>query len=127
MIAALARLLPYVVRVQRSLVLGLACILAATAPSLTAPWLLEYVIDGLLEGADRSRLALYAAALVGLTLADGAFRYLTRSLVIGASLQIEYDLKPDFFVHLPSSSSRRLQDRKVDNPARLNPGAGLQA
>ena len=100
MIAALARLLPYIVRVRRPLVLGLACILVATALSLIAPWILKYVVDGLLTGEGRSRLALYAAALVGLAIADGAFRYLMRTLLIGASRQIEYDLKQDFFAHL---------------------------
>lgn len=100
MLAALARLLPYIVRVRRSLVLGLACILAATALSLSAPWVLKIAIDGLAGGEDRSRLALYALALVGLALADGAFRYLMRTLLIGASRQIEYDLRQDFFLHL---------------------------
>ncbi len=100
MLAALARLLPYIVRVRRSLVLGLACILVATALSLSAPWVLKIAIDGLLGGEDRSRLALYALALVGLALADGAFRYLMRTLLIGASRQIEYDLRQDFFLHL---------------------------
>jgi ATP-binding cassette subfamily B multidrug efflux pump len=100
MLAALSRLLPYIVRVQRPLVLGLACILVATALSLSAPWVLKYAIDGLVGGEDRSRLALYALALVGLAVADGAFRYLMRTLLIGASRQIEYDLRQDFFVHL---------------------------
>lgn len=100
MLAALARLLPYIARVRRSLVLGLACILVATTLSLSAPWVLKYVIDGLLGGEDRSRLALYALALVGLAVAEGAFRYLMRTLLIGASREIEYHLRQDFFVHL---------------------------
>jgi ATP-binding cassette subfamily B multidrug efflux pump len=100
MLAALARLLPYIARVRRSLVLGLACILVATALSLSAPWLLKYVIDGLIAGEDRTRLGLLAAGLVGLALADGAFRYLMRILLIGASRQVEYDLRQDFFAHL---------------------------
>jgi ATP-binding cassette subfamily B multidrug efflux pump len=100
MLAALLRLLPYIVRVRRSLVLGLACILVATALSLSAPWVLKTAIDGLLGGEDRARLALYALALVGLAVADGAFRYLMRTLLIGASRQIEYDLRQEFFAHL---------------------------
>jgi ABC-type multidrug transport system fused ATPase/permease subunit len=56
MIRALLRLLPYLVRVRRQLVLGLACILAATGLSLASPWVLKYVIDGLTTGVDRARL-----------------------------------------------------------------------
>ena len=100
MIRALTRLLPYLVRVRRDLVLGLLAILVATALSLAAPWVLKYVIDGLVQGEDRSRLARYAAALVGLAIADGAFRYLMRTWLIGASREIEYALRRDFFAHL---------------------------
>jgi ATP-binding cassette subfamily B protein len=100
MIQALLRLLPYLVRVRRQLVFGLACILAATGLSLASPWVLKYVIDGLTTGVDRARLGVYALAVVGLAVADGLFRYLMRSYVIGASRQIEYDLRNDFFAHL---------------------------
>jgi ATP-binding cassette subfamily B protein len=100
MIRALLRLLPYLGRVRRQLVLGLACILAATGLSLASPWVLKYVIDGLTTGVDRARLGVYALAIVGLAVADGLFRYLMRSYVIGASRQIEYDLRNDFFAHL---------------------------
>jgi ABC-type multidrug transport system fused ATPase/permease subunit len=54
MIVALSRLLPYIRRVRRSLVLGLLCILAATALSLVSPWILKDVVDGLLRGEERS-------------------------------------------------------------------------
>jgi ATP-binding cassette subfamily B protein len=100
MIRALLRLLPYLVRVRRQLVLGLACILAATGLSLASPWVLKYVVDGLTTGVDRARLGVYALAVVGLAVADGLFRYLMRSYVIGASRQIEYDLRNDFFAHM---------------------------
>jgi ATP-binding cassette subfamily B protein len=100
MFRALARLLPYVARVQRPLIIGLACILVATALSLVSPWVLKYVIDGLAEGADRRRLGVYALAVLGLSVGDGAFRYLMRTFLIGASRQVEYDLRRDFFAHL---------------------------
>jgi ATP-binding cassette subfamily B protein len=35
-----------------------------------------------------------------LSVGDGAFRYLMRTFLIGASRQIEYDLRRDFFAHL---------------------------
>jgi ATP-binding cassette subfamily B protein len=100
MIRALTRLLPYVVRVRRSVAVGFGCIILATAFSLSAPWVLKYVVDGLLQGVDRARLAVYAAAVLGLSIADGYFRYLMRIRLIGASRQIEYDLRNDFFAHL---------------------------
>jgi ATP-binding cassette subfamily B protein len=100
MTRALLRLRPYVARVRRPVVIGMGCILAATAISLASPWVLKYVVDGLTEGVSRARLGGYAAALVALAVADGAFRYLMRSYLIGASRQIEYALRHDFFAHL---------------------------
>jgi ATP-binding cassette subfamily B multidrug efflux pump len=113
MFAALRRLLPYFVRVRRSLVLGLACILVATALSLASPWVLKLAIDGLLAGADRGHLALLAAAIVGLALADGAFRYLMRTLLIGASRVMEYDLRRDFFAHLQRLPQSYFQANRI--------------
>jgi ATP-binding cassette subfamily B protein len=100
MIQALSRLLPYVVAVRRPLILGLACILAATAFSLVSPWVLKLVVDGLVEGVDRTRLGQYALAAVALAVGDGWFRYRMRILVIGASREVEYALRRDFFAHL---------------------------
>jgi ATP-binding cassette subfamily B protein len=100
MASSLKRLLPYVRRARRALLLGLACCAAATAVSMLSPWVLRYAIDGLMSGLSRSRLAWYAALMLAIAVADGGFRYLMRSLVIGASRQIEYDLRNDFFAHL---------------------------
>jgi ATP-binding cassette subfamily B protein len=103
MFRALARLLPYLGRVRRPILSGLAAVLVATAISLISPWVLKLVVDDLTDPAravDRGRLALYAATLVGLAAADGGFRYLMRTLLIGASRQVEYDLRNDFFGHL---------------------------
>src|SRR5512144_1900093 len=99
MLRTLRRLLPYVGRVRRAFLAGLACVMAGTAISLVAPWVLKYVVDDLtnLGGAagtaGRTRLGLFALATLALALADGGFRYLTRKLLIGASRQIEYDLR----------------------------------
>jgi ATP-binding cassette subfamily B protein len=69
--------------------------------------LLKYVIDdlgslGILGGTglNRTRIGLLALATFGLSVADGGFRYLMRKLLIGASRQVEYTLRSDFFAHL---------------------------
>ena len=113
MIQALSRLLPYVVAVRRPLILGLACILAATAFSLVSPWVLKLVVDGLVEQIDRTRLGLYGLAAVGLAVGDGWFRYRMRILVIGASREVEYALRRDFFAHLERLSPAYFQDNRV--------------
>jgi ATP-binding cassette subfamily B multidrug efflux pump len=100
MLRALRRLLPYVLDVRAAFIIGFSCILAATAASLAAPWVLKYVVDGLIDGVSRTLLGLYALATLALAVADGAFRYGMRKQLVGASRQIEYRLRNDFFAHL---------------------------
>jgi ATP-binding cassette subfamily B protein len=97
---ALSRLLPYLLRVRGSMIAGLAAALVATSLSLVSPWVLKYVVDGLTQGVDRGTLGLYALSILALAAADGIFRYLMRNRLIGASRQVEYDLRNDFFAHL---------------------------
>jgi ATP-binding cassette subfamily B multidrug efflux pump len=100
MLRALRRLLPYVRLVRRSIGIGLVCVLLTTAISLVSPWVLRYVIDDLNSGFTRTRLGGYALLLLGLAVGEGWFRYLMRQRIIGASREIEYRLRNDFFARL---------------------------
>ena len=97
---ALLRLLPYLFRVRAQFAAGLLAALVATSLSLVSPWVLKYAVDDVAQGVGRSRLAMYALVVLGLAVVDGAFRYLMRVQLIGASRQIEYALRNDFFAHL---------------------------
>ncbi|CAN5410255.1 ABC transporter ATP-binding protein [soil metagenome] len=98
--AALRRLLPYVVRYRRSFTLGLTCVVVTTAIQLLSPWILKFAIDDLIVGLSRGKLAMYAGLLVGIACVGGVFRFLMRRIMIGASRDIEYDIRNDFFAHL---------------------------
>jgi ATP-binding cassette subfamily B protein len=100
MLRALRRVLPYVRHVRRSLGIGLVCVLLTTGISLVSPWVLRYVIDDLNTGFSRTRLGGYALLLLGLAVGEGWFRYLMRQRIIGASREIEYRLRNDFFARL---------------------------
>lgn len=94
------RLLAYVDRYRRTFVLGLLCVVVTTALQLGNPWLVKYAVDDLNTGVTRQKLGIYAAGVVGLALVGGVFRFLMRRILIGASRQIEYDLRNEFFAHL---------------------------
>ena len=100
MVRALQRLWPYVMSARRAMFAGVLWIVLATGLSLIAPLILKFVIDDLAAGATRGELAAAAAALLGLAIADGACRYWMRQRLIGASREIEYALRNDFFAHL---------------------------
>lgn len=94
------RLLGYVLRYRRSFLLGFLCVIATAAVGLAGPWVLKYAIDDLQRGVDAGKVRFYAAALLALAAVGGVFRFLMRRIIIGASRDIEYDLRNDFFAHL---------------------------
>jgi ATP-binding cassette subfamily B protein len=100
MMRVLVRLRPYLLSARHGLLTGLLWVVLATALSLAAPLILKFVIDDLAAGATRRDLALAGAAMLGLALLDGGCRYLMRKRLIGASRDIEYALRNDFFAHL---------------------------
>ena len=97
---AFRALLPYVDRYRRAFVLGLVCVICTTAFQLLGPWVLKYAVDDLYVGVTRAKLLLYAALLVGVSLVRGLFLFLMRRIIIGASRDIEYDIRNDFFARL---------------------------
>ena len=80
--------------------LGLICSVITTAITLVAPLVLRYAIDDLTAEVTRAKLVLYASGLLGVGLLGGVFRFWTRRILIGASRDLEYDMRNDFFAHL---------------------------
>ncbi len=96
----LARLRPHVLLHRRRFGVGLVCLALATSFSLLGPWVLRYAIDDLTAGVTVAKLRQYAAGLLGLALAGGVFRFLTRRIIVGVSRAIEYDLRNVFVEHV---------------------------
>jgi ATP-binding cassette, subfamily B, multidrug efflux pump len=99
-VPAFRRLLPYVLRYRRAFLLGLVCVLCTRAVSLAAPLVLGYAIDDLSRSVTRAKLAEYATLLLAIGIVGGVFLFLQRRILIGASRDIEYDMRNDFFAHL---------------------------
>ena len=104
---AASALFPYLLRYRRRFAAGSVFLVLATAITLTSPWVLKHAVDNLAARLDAepgaaagTPLAFFAAALVGLALAGGVCRFLTRRIIIGASREIELDLRNDLFRHL---------------------------
>src|SRR5687768_8472280 len=96
----LRRLLPYVLRYRRQFVVGLLCVFVTTAIQLLPPWILKFAVDDLSAGVTRGKLARYAALIVVVTGVGAMFRFLMRRILIGASREIEYDIRNAFFARL---------------------------
>ena len=90
----------------------------STAITLLSPWVLKHAVDDLAAGSGPEpgagrALAFYAAALVGLALVGGACRFLMRRIIIGASREIELDLRNDLFGHLQRLPPAWFQARRT--------------
>ncbi len=98
--SAFRRLLPYVRRSRRAFLLGLGCVVVTTAIALSSPWILKHAVDDLNEGVTRGKLGFYAALIFAVAVVGGLFRFLMRRIMIGASREIEYEIRNDFFAAL---------------------------
>ena len=98
--AALRRLLPYVRRHQRPILLAFAGSLTATALQLVGPWVLRLAIDDISHGVRAARLAGYAAVLLGIAAGRRLVPVPDAARIIIASRDIEYDMRNDFFAQL---------------------------
>jgi ATP-binding cassette subfamily B protein len=94
------RLIRHLVPYRVAFLKGLACVVAASALQLAAPWVTKYAIDDLVAGLTAAKVWRYAAAILGLAIAGGWFRFLTRRLIVGASRDFEYSLRNEFFARL---------------------------
>jgi ATP-binding cassette subfamily B protein len=97
MAPAAGRLLPYIGQNRRAVILGLGAVLVTTAVSLVSPWILKHAVDDLVTGLSRAKLLRYSALIVGVAVVGAAFRFLMRRILIGASREMEYALRADFF------------------------------
>src|SRR5262245_64026766 len=61
---------------------------------------LGYAIDDLTRSTTPLKLVVYGGLLIAIGLIGGVFLFLQRRILIGASRDIEYDMRNDFFAHL---------------------------
>jgi ATP-binding cassette subfamily B protein len=110
---AVRKLLPYVNRYRRAFVIGLICVVITTAFQLMGPWIFKYAIDDLHQGVTERKLLLYAGLLLGISAVRGIFLFLMRRIIIGASRDIEYDIRNDFFARLEQQPLAYYQERRT--------------
>ncbi len=107
------RLLRYLHPYRSKFVSGLACVVVTTGIALTGPIVLRYAVDDLTASVTTAKLALYGGLLLLIGIASGAFRFLMRRILIGASRHIEYDIRNDFFASLQRQHAGYFQHHRT--------------
>jgi ATP-binding cassette, subfamily B, multidrug efflux pump len=96
----LPRFLAYFRRRPGPYVAGFGTMLASTGLFLAMPGIVRRAIEDLGTGVSTGRLFRLSALIVLLAVGDAIALFLTRRLLIGASRDIEYEMRQDLFAHL---------------------------
>ena len=101
---SLRPLFPYLKKYRGSYIVGGLCVLLNNGIWILFPLVIRRAIDDLHAGVTSHKLLTYALLLLAVAGFKGIFQFLTRSILIGVSREIEFDLRNDFFRHLESLS-----------------------
>ena len=95
--SSLRRLLPYLDRYRLRYLGGAACLLLATAFSLSIPWTVKSAVDALERDGAGARIGSYVLLILGLAAAHGAARLGSRFAMLGAGQWVEHDIRADVY------------------------------
>lgn len=96
----LKRLIPYLRRYKKRLLLGVVVITLSAVFTNLIPLVISTAIDRMKTGFESPDLFKYALMTVGFAVISGIFLYLTRQMIIVVSRLIENDLRNDFLEHI---------------------------
>src|SRR5262245_34717852 len=96
----LGRLVPYLGRHRGRIATGFLCVFLTNLFLLATPRVMGYAVDSLTESVTRQKLAYYGAAIIGLAVCEGVFRFFMWRISSGVSRKIEYKMRKDLFRHL---------------------------
>jgi ATP-binding cassette subfamily B protein len=101
-VSSLRRLLPYLDRYRLRYLGGAACLLLATAFSLSIPWTVKSAVDALERDGVEARIGPYVLLILALAAAHGAARLGSRFAMLGAGQWVEHDIRADLYARLLS-------------------------
>ncbi|MFC5337226.1 ABC transporter ATP-binding protein [Leucobacter denitrificans] len=97
---SLARLWPFVKPAMPRVIAGLCAAMLATAASLAIPLLLQWVVDGPLTSGNRQALVWATLGVLALGIAEAAFIFLRRTLVLRPMTEVEFEIRQSFYERL---------------------------
>jgi ATP-binding cassette subfamily B protein len=107
------RLISYFSRHRASLLLGGVCVLLSSAFSLVKPLVVGNAVDVLKDDLHPESLRNFALLYLAAAVIQGVFLFFQRRILIGASREIEYDMRRDFFSHLQLLPNAFYQNQKT--------------
>lgn len=96
----LSPLFPYLKRYWRSFAWGGLALIIYNCVKAMVPLVVGGAIDDMRLGLTAAKIEHHSLLLLAIAAVSGVFLYLTRQIIIGASREIEFDLRNDLFAHL---------------------------
>ncbi len=96
----LSPLFPYLRRYWRQFALGGLALVVYNCAKATIPLLVGSAVDDMRRNIHAAAVWQHALELLGVAVVSAICLYLTRQIIIGASREIEFDLRNDLFAHL---------------------------
>src|ERR1700677_329577 len=104
MLERLKPLAPYLRRYWKSLAWGGVSTILYNVVKVLLPGVIGHAIDDMQHGLTQAKILHHALILLLIAVFSAIFLYITRQVVIGASREIEFDLRNDIFANLERQS-----------------------
>ena len=98
-------LAPYLKRYWKNLAWGGVAVIAYNVVRVILPLIVGHAIDDMKHGVTEAKIIHHALRLLLVAAFSAIFLYITRQVIIGASREIEFDLRNDLFANLERQSS----------------------
>lgn len=98
-------LAPYIRRYWQHFVWGGVAVLLYNTIRAVLPLVIGHAVDDLKTGVTVEKIEFHALRLLGIAAVSAVFLYITRQVLIGASREIEFDLRNDLFANLERQSA----------------------
>jgi ATP-binding cassette, subfamily B, multidrug efflux pump len=105
MLERLKPLAPYLRRYWKSLAWGGISTILYNVVKVLLPGVIGHAIDDMQHGLTQAKILHHALILLLIAASSAVFLYITRQVVIGASREIEFDLRNDIFANLERQSA----------------------
>ena len=113
MFSRLSPLFPYLRRYWKSYVWGGLALIIYNLSKVLVPLLIGDATSDIQHNLSRATLEHHALRLLAVAIVSAIFLYLTRQILIGASREIEFDLRNDLFAHLETQPPEFFQRHRT--------------
>jgi ATP-binding cassette subfamily B protein len=113
MFSRLSPLFPYLRRYWKSYVWGGLALIVYNVSKVLIPLLVGGAVSDIQQRLSAAKVEHYALRLLAVAVVSAVFLYLCRQILIGASREIEFDLRNDLFAHLSTQPPEFFQRHRT--------------